>query len=544
MPNAIPFRRFGTMIDCSRNAVMNLPSLKKWVDILSSLSYNCLLLYIEDTYEIPGQPWFGHLRGRFSQEELRELDAYAADKGVELIPCIQTLAHLNAIFKWPCYQAVRDCDDILLAEDEKTYAFIDEMFASIAATYRTRQVNIGMDEAHMLGRGKYQDINGMKDRSQILVDHLARVAEIAAKYGLELTMWGDMFFRMISGGSYYTEVTVSEDVKKKIPENVHLVYWDYYTTDYQRYHNQIRYHNAIKEDCWFAGGLWTWRGFAPHNDFSMRASRAAMQACADSGVKDVFFTMWGDNGGECSRFSLLPSLYYAAQIAAGVTDTDAIKAGFADTFGVSFDDFMLLDLSGTPGAEEDVKGQPCNAEKYLLYNDCFMGKMDATVREGDAAGYARCGEKLRAVENRGEFGHLFDTMAALCGVLALKTDLGIRTRDAYLAGDKAALRALLADYDEVGLRLNTFFEAFRIQWMKENKPHGFDVQDTRLGGLMRRVRSCRERLAQYLQGEVSRIEELEEPVLHHSGAPDAQPGPVCLNQWDNIISANVVSREA
>ena len=37
MSNAIPFRRFGTMIDCSRNAVMSLPALKKWVDILALL---------------------------------------------------------------------------------------------------------------------------------------------------------------------------------------------------------------------------------------------------------------------------------------------------------------------------------------------------------------------------------------------------------------------------------------------------------------------------------------------------------------------------
>ena len=541
MSAAIPFRRFGTMIDCSRNAVMQISSLKQWVDILSSLGCNALLLYIEDTYEIPGQPWFGHLRGRFSQEELRDLDAYAAAKGVELIPCIQTLAHLNAIFKWPCYQEVRDCNDILLAENEKTYALIDEMFASIAATYRTKQVNIGMDEAHMLGRGMYQDLNGLKDRSQILVDHLARVAEIAAKYDLELTMWGDMFFRMISGGSYYTEVTVSDDVKRKIPENVHLVYWDYYTTDYQRYHSQLKYHNAIKEDCWFAGGLWTWRGFAPHNDFSMRATQAAVEACVDSGVKDVFFTMWGDNGGECSRFALLPSLYYAAQIAAGVTDMDTIKAGFEAAFGVSFDDFMLLDLPGTPGAEEDASGNPCNSEKYLLYNDCFMGKMDATVRDGDAAAYAMCGEKLHSVKNRGAFGHLFDTMAALCDVLALKTDLGIRTRSAYLAGDKAALTALLAEYDEICRRLGVFFDAFQTQWMTENKPHGFDVQDARLGGLMQRLRSCKARLALYLQGSLPRIEELEEPVLHHSGNPDAKPAPVCLNLWGSIFTANVVT---
>lgn len=539
MSNTMPFRRLGIMIDCSRNAVMNIASLKKWVDILADLGYNTLLLYTEDTYEVDNQPYFGHLRGRYSQEELREIDAYAAAKGVEVIPCIQTLAHLNAIFKWGCYQEVRDCNDILLAEHDKTYALIEDMFASLAKTFRSKQVNIGMDEAHMLGRGKYLDLNGLKDRSQILVDHLTRVAEIAQKYGLELTMWGDMFFRMISGGNYYVDnLEVSEDVKKKIPDNVNLIYWDYYSTDYNRYDRQIKCHNAIKNDCWFAGGLWTWIGFAPHNDYSMRATTAAVSACLDNGVKDVFFTMWGDDGGECSKFALLPALYYAAEIAKGNADMESIKAGFKAKFGIAFDDFMLLDLLGTPG---DVKERTFNPEKYLLYNDCFMGKMDATIREGDAASYAACAEKLKAMEAHADYGYLFTSMRALCEVLALKTDLGLRTRAAYVAGDKAALTALIADYTEVEKRVDAFYEVYRAQWMRDNKPHGFDVQDIRLGGLSRRVRDCRERLSQYLDGKLDRIEELEEPVLHHSGNPNAEPGPTCFNSWGSNASANVGS---
>ena len=49
MDNSTPFRTFGTMLDCSRNAVPNLHTLKKWVDLTASLGYNTLLLYTEDT---------------------------------------------------------------------------------------------------------------------------------------------------------------------------------------------------------------------------------------------------------------------------------------------------------------------------------------------------------------------------------------------------------------------------------------------------------------------------------------------------------------
>ena len=91
------------MIDCSRNAVMNTSAVKRWIDVTAGMGYNTLMLYTEDTYEVNNQPYFGYMRGRYSQAELRELDDYAAQKGMELIPCIQTLAHLNAIFRWPVY---------------------------------------------------------------------------------------------------------------------------------------------------------------------------------------------------------------------------------------------------------------------------------------------------------------------------------------------------------------------------------------------------------------------------------------------------------
>lgn len=51
------------MLDCSRNAVPSVDSLKKWIDITTDLGYNTLLLYTEDTYEVDGNPYFGYRRG-------------------------------------------------------------------------------------------------------------------------------------------------------------------------------------------------------------------------------------------------------------------------------------------------------------------------------------------------------------------------------------------------------------------------------------------------------------------------------------------------
>ena len=145
------------MVDCSRNSVMTVAATKRLIDKMSFMGHRVLGLYTEDTFEVNNEPHFGCLRGRYTKKELKELDRYALSKGVTLKPYIQTLAHLNQIFLWDEYYAIKDIDDILLIGDERTYELIDHIFQTLAECFTAREVNIGMDEAHHVGRGAYLD---------------------------------------------------------------------------------------------------------------------------------------------------------------------------------------------------------------------------------------------------------------------------------------------------------------------------------------------------------------------------------------------------
>ena len=537
------FKTFGTMLDCSRNAVMTAESVKRWIDLTAKLGCNTLHLYMEDTYEVDGQPYFGHLRGRYSRAELKQIDAYAAAHGMQVIPCIQTLAHVNALFHWPVYREIRDAADILLTGDERTYALVDGMFRTLRECLRTNIVNIGMDEADLLGLGKYLTLHGYRDRFSILMEHLRRVSEMAKKYGFELLMWGDMFFRL-AGGDYFTNFNqnpelgeIPEEVRQLVPENIHLVYWDYFSRDRQSYERNIDAHNAIKSGSWFAGGLWTWAGFAPHNTFSIATMREAMKACHAKGVENVVMTMWGDNGAECSKFAVLPALFTVSQMAQDIDDVETIHANFEREFGIPFEDFRALDLIGT---QNDSAEAIYNPEKYLLYCDPFMGQFDNRVMPTDAAGYADCAARLAVYADHAEYGYLFRSLRALCAFLSVKADLGIRTRAAYLSGDKKTAKALCADYDAAVERLDVFYAAYEQQWMRDNKPHGFDVIDLRIGGQRQRLLHCRDRLLAYAEGRLDRIEELEEPVLDCCCEEKADGQATRAIFWHEIASANVI----
>ena len=503
---------FGVMLDSSRNAVRTVETVKTFIDNLALMGYNQLQLYTEDTYEIEGEPYFGYQRGRYTREEIKEIDEYAKGYDIELVPCVQTLAHLNQIFRWKRFKRINDIDSILLIGEEETYEFIDRMFDSLSKTFSSRKLHIGLDEAHNIGRGKYLDKNGYRESSIVMCEHINRVVEIAKKYGFEPMMWADMFFRLANNGRYYVSKDappISDEVINLIPEGLRLVYWDYYQDNQEAYENMMERCKAFKNEIVFAGGAWCWRGFAPANKFSDVATGHALNACKVKGIKNVFITMWGDNGAECSLFSTLSALSFASDYAYGVEDHDSSL--FALT-GITKKDFLALDCVN------DIRTSKPHAEcisKVALYNDPFLGLFDWFMKEDDGEKYKKAAENLNAAKKTaGKLSYIFETLEKLAEALEYKGALGLKTRKLYQNNDKTALLNLAnVDYAIAAERLEAFYKAFKNQWYIDNKGFGFEVQTTRIGGLIRRLEDCRELLIDYVNGKVNAIPELECEIL-------------------------------
>lgn len=534
------FDSLGVMVDCSRNSVISVDTFKRLVDLLSAMGYNTIQLYTEDTYEVNDEPYFGYMRGRYSKDELKEMDAYSAEKGIELIPCIQTLAHVSQIFQWQPYWEINDCTDILLVGEERTYKLIDNIFATLAECFTSRRVNIGMDEAHMLGLGKYLSKHGYKNRFGIMLEHLKRVLDIAAKYGFRCAMWSDMFFRLAFDGEYYTDGVkeIPAEVLQHLPENVDLIYWDYYSLDKDHYNTMAEQHTKFGNPIIFAGGAWTWLGLTPNNRFSIDATKMAFSVCKEKGIKEVFLTMWGDNGGSCSPFSVLPALFAASEYAKGNFDDDSIKKRFKSFTGVPFDVYMYADLPNMLTEDQEVATK--NPSKYLLYNDCLFGIMDSTIDKGAGKIYLSHAEKLKKAERYRQWSFVFKPLRLLCEALYYKADLGIRTREAYQNGDREMMRELIdSAYKPLIKKIREFYKEFSIYWETLFKPHGFEVMDYRVGGLIQRLLHVVEKLSAYTSGKTDRITELEEKLLDFFGNGEKlEKSVTAFNLFNRIITVN------
>ena len=534
-------KRFGVMLDCSRNAVMKPCEVKNFARLLKLFGYDMLQLYTEDTWEVDGEPYFGYMRGKYTKEEIKDIVSYCNSIGMEVIPCIQTLAHLETLFRWSEYQKINDFADILLVGEERTYTLIENMFKTIKECFTSDYVHIGMDEAFMLGKGNYQKKHGVRDRYDILREHLEKVIALAEKYQLKPIMWSDMFFRL-ANGTYHVEAPVATDeAKKAVPKGVGLVYWDYYHAEESYYEKMMKAHKELASEVWFAGGAWSWVGFAGGNKRTLQTMFPAMDASKKCEIENIMLTLWGDNGKECSYYSLLPSLFAVKKYYDGEQDMEIIKAQFEKLTGESYDAMFALDKPNFVGGNQAVA---CNISKYMLYNDPFNGFFDSTVKENVAKEYETIARELDGYAKTSKnYGYIFENHATLCRLMAVKYDLGSRTRKAYQAGDKEKLVALIADYEKAERLWEDFYRAFERLWFKENKPQGFDVQELRLGGLKLRLRSCKERLLAYVQGKIENIPELDEELLDYFGdGKTFRQNVPSYNAWESNVTPNRMHR--
>ncbi|WP_432221036.1 glycoside hydrolase family 20 protein [Flavobacterium sp. TMP13] len=178
----------GLMLDVARH-FFKMDYLKKTVDRLAMLKMNVLHLHLVDDQgwriEIKKYPkltevggwrvdqedkhWDGRYTptadekgtygGFYTQEELKELVAYATTKNVEIIPEIEMPAHVSsAIAAYPelsCFGTpigvpsggVWPITDIYCAGKENTFEFLEDVLTEVMAIFPSKYIHVGGDEA-------------------------------------------------------------------------------------------------------------------------------------------------------------------------------------------------------------------------------------------------------------------------------------------------------------------------------------------------------------------------------------------------------------
>lgn len=497
----------GMMLDMSRGGVMTVEAVKGMIDAHAALGLNLMMLYTEDTYTVPEAPYLGYLRGRYTEKELREMDDYAAESGVELVPCVQTLAHLEQFLQWDVNRDIKDNDCVLMIDEPKTYAWIRAALTALRRCFRTNRIHIGMDEAHGVGLGEYYQKHGAVNRFELLNRHLNRVVDICKELGFKPIMWSDMFYRLGSkNNDYYdTDAVVPESAIAQIPD-VALCYWDYYHTDEQFYAGMLEGHRKMGKEVVFAGGIWTWSGILPHVRKTNATMYPALRACLKAGIGTVLATLWGDDGCETDyRLALNQLPIYSEHVWMGEDCTRAEVermgerlTGLSEACFNAMGAFYADDEDHRPG-------------KGLFYCDPLY-----PLTEGlwDLTGYREgLEEGIKTLER-----HLDDSRceyAWLAMRIALeKLNWVNELRPAYLRGDKAVVLTManekLPAMRELYVKM---MSVWREQWESGRKRNGWETICARLGAVIARLDDVQRILLRWADGTIECVEELDETPL-------------------------------
>lgn len=528
------FEKNGLMLDNSRNAVASVEMVKFLLRKMAFMGHSWYMLYMEDVYEVDDEPYFGLFRGRYSQAELKELDDYADMLGIELIPCIQTLAHLNQFFYWEHEERkYKDIEDVMNVGKQETLALIEKMLKSLRRCFRSNRIHLGMDEAVNLGRGNYLEANGLQQKKDIMLSHLKNMLEICQKYQYQPIIWDDMFF------THYS--SIGDDSDFRIPDQIKLMYWDYYNIHTEHYAGRIQQRSKIASETMFAGGAWRWTGYAPHHLKTLKSTVAALAACKQEKVGKVIATAWSDDGSECPFYTVLYGLTLFALLDYNEYDEAEFDRWLRFYTGEDYLEWMAQGQFDLLDGFDREKALDVTPSKYFLYQDLLSSQFlyyIKTIQDDYDTQLSRLEDSFaqRTAGNRqiNEFYRLY------AKTLRMKWKLPYQIWQAYRQADKQAL----ADLVEHSIRklpalLKQLLEARRQIWLTEANPMGLEVLEHRFGAMMLRTEIAGNRIQDYIDGKVERILELEEPRIDPAPAENKEePQAIHYNRALRIMSVN------
>ena len=166
--------------------------------------------------------WTEKYGGYYTQEEIKEIVAYAAVRNIEIIPEIDLPGHSEALLRiYPqmlCnytndelhVNGNYDNRNVVCATKEAHYKILEEILAEVCALFPSKHFHIGGDEVNMSQWKKCPDCSawlrkrGYTDGHKLEDMFVGRIQTILAKYGKVPSVWNEAAF----GGGLSKEALV------------------------------------------------------------------------------------------------------------------------------------------------------------------------------------------------------------------------------------------------------------------------------------------------------------------------------------------------
>jgi len=323
----------GVMLDISRDKVPTMASLFALVDQLSHHKINQLQLYTEHTFAYEGHECAWEQASPMTPQQVRELDAYCADRFVELVPNQNCFGHFERWLKHEPYQRLserpifQDGDDApifyrgrvergemghavgmgstLCPVEPGSITLVKDLLSQLLPCFTSSTVNVGGDETFDMGFGRSREACKNKGKGRVYLEYLQELHRLCTEQGKTMQFWGDMAW-------HHPELL--PEVAKTLPNAVALN-WGY--ENYQTFEKEAKL-------CADAGvPFFVCPSTASFNTLTGRADTTVVNQCnaAKNGLRfgalGYLNTIWGDWGHWQPKATNDPGLVMGAAVSWG-----------------------------------------------------------------------------------------------------------------------------------------------------------------------------------------------------------------------------------
>ena len=304
------------MLDISRDKVPTMGTLRLIVDLLAKFEYNQFQLYTEHTFAYSTHRDVWEAASPLTAEEIRELDAYCALRGIDLVPNQNSFGHLERWLVKPAYNHLAELPQggaplpwggfkkdptTLCPTDPASLAFLDGLYAELLPNFASGLFNVGCDETFdLLGGGRSAAAVRERGEGRVHLDFLKQVAALARKHGKRPMFWGDVILK-------------HPELVPELPKDLIALDWGYEGN--HPFMAEAAKFRAAGLEFYVCPGTSAWNSLAGRVENMRENMVAAERAGRLHGARGFLVTDWGDGGHWQPLAASLPGLVFGGMLA-------------------------------------------------------------------------------------------------------------------------------------------------------------------------------------------------------------------------------------
>jgi len=214
-----PFRGF--MLDSGR-CLENRAYYRTFIDFVAKRGSTTLLWHFTDdqgcSMRFDSIPALASPNA-YSKDEMRELVAYAAERGVEIVPELASLGHTRYITRLPEYRHLSEAGDGahfsgMSPVSEETREIFRKLIAETCDVFDSPNFHVGFDEVNIGGHPLTQAALQTHTKGDLLAEYAIFLNEVVRNNGRRMWMWGDCTLK-------------HPEMVARIPQDVVMCDWQY-----------------------------------------------------------------------------------------------------------------------------------------------------------------------------------------------------------------------------------------------------------------------------------------------------------------------------